>query len=228
MNRKEINFMDMITAVIVFLTDHLPFFDGKPGILEVKAAIEANVGEIEDLNKMQADSPKTNAEVKKKVRTDAITAAMKVAGGLSAHAAITKDLHLKSLAVVSGSALKGQRDSDFVITLMSIYDAALPLADELAVWGVTLEDINALKSYSDEYKQYSPALRNVKINSKQVTADMKAKIMETNLLIRESLDPLMLPFRQLNPSLHSKYISARTVIGRAATRPKPVEKPTES
>ena len=31
-------------------------------------------------------------------------------------------------------------------------------------------------------------------------------------IIRDSLDPMMLPFKQLNPSFYSQYLSVRTII----------------
>lgn len=48
---------------------------------------------------------------------------------------------------------------------------------------------------------------------------MISKFNETMELVRDSLDPMMLSFKQLNPSFHSQYLSARTIIHHPGTHP---------
>ena len=42
--------------------------------------------------------------------------------------------------------------------------------------------------------------------------------MQENI-IRDSLDPMILPFKQLNPSFYSQYLSVRTIIHHSGTHP---------
>ena len=218
MNRKEINLMDMITTVIKFLRDNLSFITQKPAIGEIQAQIESNVAEIETLNKAQTVNSKVDSEIKKKARTDTVTTALKVTAALAAHAALSKDIRLKAIADVSESSLKNMRDSDFITKLETICDAVLPLVLQLAIWGVNQADVDLLNTQTAFFKQQNPAIRNVVIKSKQATTDIKARITETNNLIKESLDPMMSTFKQANPSFHSEYLSARIIIDKAATQ----------
>jgi len=140
-----------------------------------------------------------------------------VATGLAAHAAKVKDVKLKLLSDVSENVFKNMREADFVTYIGNLYDVAITLVSELLVWGVSKEDIDYLSENSGTYRERTPAIRNIEVKSKQAKADMKLKFGEVMDLIRDSLDPMMLPFKQLNPSFYSQYLSVRTIIHHSGT-----------
>jgi len=142
-----------------------------------------------------------------------------VATGLAAHAAKVKDVKLKLLSDVSENVFKNMREADFVTYIGNLYDVAITLVSELLVWGVSKEDIDYLSENSGTYRERTPAIRNIEVKSKQAKADMKLKFGEVMDLIRDSLDPMMLPFKQLNPSFYSQYLSVRTIIHHSGTHP---------
>lgn len=219
MDRKEIDVLAMIYALLKFLNDNLALFADKPSFIEVRLQLEAMAIEIEALEKQRGISTKSDSIIKKNSRTDVTKKTLKVVGALAAHAAKVKDVKLKVVSDVSKTMLKNLRDSDFITCVGAIYDAAGPLVPELIIWGVLQEEVDYLGENSGRYKEHGPAIRNIQLKTKQAKVDMKLKFDEVMDLIRDSLDPMMLPFKQLNPSFHSQYISVRTIIHHPGTHP---------
>src|ERR1035437_7767391 len=111
MDRKEINLMDMIEAVMKFLDVNVSFYGDKMPIINVVNAINQNIAEINAFNQNQSVKTKADTVIKKESRTEIANLTLKIAAGISAIAATKKDTRLKLLADVSPSYLKKMRDS---------------------------------------------------------------------------------------------------------------------
>ena len=218
MNRTEMNQFNMMQSVDQFFTINLLLLSSNPAIGKNAARLKTLIGEINAISQVQAVSTKADTTIKADIKSSLIDGALKVAGGMSAHAAATGDTRLKMIADISFSELNKMRETDFTIKIRAIYDAALPIAEALEVWGVTQADIDGLNTGVEEFTNQSPAIRNVKAKTKQATSGLKTKFDEGNDLIKNTLDPMMLPFKNLNPTLHGEYLNARAIIDRAATQ----------
>ena len=218
MTRVELNQFNMMQSVDQFFTINQSLISSNPAIVTVANKLKSLIGDINAHSRVQAVSTKAESAIKADVRNSMIDNVLKVAAGISAHAADSGDTHLKMTADITHSELKKMRDADLVIKIRALYDAALPVAAALAVWGVTQADIDALNTGAGQYTAQSPGIRNLKAKTVQATTDLKVKFDEANALIKETLDPMMLPFKNLNPSLHGEYLNARTIIDRTATQ----------
>jgi hypothetical protein len=227
MDRKEINQMDMIEEVMKFLDVNVSFYGDKMPIINVVNAVNQNIADIKAFNQDQSVKTKADTEIKNQSRTEIANLALKIAAGISAIAATNKDTRLKLLANVSPSGLMDMRNSDFIIKARSIHDATIPLVTDLADWGVQSTDIDKLDTLLIDYVSKSPNARNVKVQTKQANSDMKAKIDETAALLRDQLDLMMLPFKNLQPSFYTGYLNARIIIDRTGTHASPVVKKEE-
>jgi len=218
MTRVELNQFNMMQSVDQFFTINHSLISSNPAIVSTAGKLKSLIGDINALSQVQAVSTKTESTIKANARNSMIDNVLKVAAGMSAHAATTGDTRLKMTADIVSSDLKKMRDSDLVIKIRALYDAALPVATELAVWGVVQADIDKLNTDAGQYTAQSPDIRNLKVKTVQATSDLKAKLDEANALIKNNLDAMMLPFKNLNPSLHGEYLNARAIINRAATQ----------
>ena len=227
MDRKEINLMDVIEEVMKFLDVNVSFYGDKMPIINVVNAINQNRVDINAFNQDQSVKTKADTEIKNESRIEIANLALKIAAGISAIAATNKDTRLKLLANVSPSGLMDMRNSDFIIKARSIHDATIPLVTDLADWGVQSTDIDKLDTLLIDYVSKSPNARNVKVQTKQANSDMKAKINATAALLRDQLDPMMLPFKNLQPSFYTGYLNARIIIDRTGTQAAPVVKKEE-
>ena len=228
MNRTEMNQFNMMQSVDQFFTINLLLLSSNPAIGTNVARLKTLIGEINAISQVQAVSTKADTTIKADIKSSLIDGALKVAGGMSAHAAATGDTRLKINADVTFSDLNKMRETDFTIKIRAIYDAALPIAEALEVWGVTQADIDGLNTGVEEFTTKSPAIRNVKAKTKQATSGLKTKFDEGNDLIKNTLDPMMLPFKNLNPTLHGEYMNARAIIDRRATQTQTPPPPQEA
>jgi hypothetical protein len=135
-------------------------------------------------------------------------------------AAATNNQELKLIANLPKSLLNRLREADYYIKVQQIYKAALPLASQLLVWGVSIEEIEALNTLSGSFQKRIPDIRNVKVVSKQASTELRNKIAELNLEVKETLDKLLKPFSNLNPTLYGQYTNARSIVEKAATQAK--------
>jgi hypothetical protein len=228
MDRREINLMDMIDEVLKYLDVNVSFYGDKMPIINVVNAVNQNIADIKAFNQDQSVKTKADTEIKNQSRTEIANLALKIAAGISAIAATKKDTRLKLLANVSPSGLMDMRNSDFIIKARSIHDATIPLVTDLADWGVQSTDIDKLDTLLIDYVSKSPNARNVKVQTKQANSDMKAKINATAALLRDQLDPMMLPFKNLQPSFYTGYLNARIIIDRTGTHASPAVKKEET
>ena len=224
MNRTEMNQFNMMQSVDQFFTINLLLLSSNPAIGTNVARLKTLIADINAISQVQAISTKADTTIKADIKSSLIDGALKVAGGMSAHAAATGDTRLKMIADISFSELNKMRETDFTIKIRAIYDAALPIAEALEVWGVTQADIDGLNTGVEEFTNQSPTIRNVKAKTKQATSGLKTKFDKGNDLLKNTLDPMMLPFKNLNPTLHGEYMTARAIIDRRATQtPAPVK-----
>lgn len=229
MTRVEQNQFNMIKSVDQFFTNNQSHFSAHPAIVAAANKLKTLISDINSHSQVQAVSTKADTAIKAKAKSSLIDTLLKVAGGMAAHAATTGNTRLKMAADITPSELKKMPENELVIKIRATYEAALPLATELAPWGVTQADIDALNAGADEYTTKSPGIRNLKAKTVQATTNLKAKQDEANTHIKSILDAMMLPFKNLNPTLHGEYLNARVIVdlgGGKSTAPvdvKPVE-----
>ena len=218
MNRVEMNQFNMMQSVVQFFTINQSVLSSNPAIGTNADRLKSLIGDINAISQVQAVSTKPDTTIKADIKSSMIDGALKVAGGMLAHAALTADTRLKMIADITISELSRLRETDLTIKIRALYDAALPIAEALAVWGVTQADIDGLNTGIEDFTTQSPVIRNLKAKTKQATSGLKSKFDEGNDLIKNTLDPMMLPFKNLNPTLHGEYMNARAIIDRRATQ----------
>lgn len=225
MNRKEVNLFNMFRATDQFLETNKAALAGFNPIIASHNRIKAGNAVIDNLSKTQAIGTKVKSGLKKLEKEELDTIAYKVTDALTALAASTNDPELRMIALLEKSTLKRLREVDYNIKIQAIYKAALPYADKLAMWGVTMEDVEALNTKSTSYVLRTPDIRNVQVITKQASTEIHKKVIEIRDEIQDTLDALMKPFNTLNPTLYGQYINARTIVEIAATQSKKAEGP---
>lgn len=216
MNRNEINLFDMLQSVDQFLTNNSTLIQNQPALVSAHTHLHNINEEIFYLNQRQAVGTTTETVLKANQKQEIIQIMLKVGGAMKAHAAATDDVKLKLSVSLSEWELKNMRENDLVIRAKAIYDTALPLATQLVSWGAAQTDLELLNTDFNEFKQKTPDIRNMKVQSTQATATLKEKLDEGKTLLKDKLDAMMLPFKSLNPAFYGEYQSARSIMERAA------------
>lgn len=229
MNRKNLNSFNAIKSVEHFLTINEASLANKPPIVDVHIKLKTAISEIQANEQIQAADTSIETTLRGQSKKEVIAATLRVAAALLAVAAATSDTRLRMLADVSKTDLTRMRENNLSTKIKNIYQAAVDIAPELVMWGVSREDIESLDACNNKFMQKKPENRIIKIVGGQAKLQVNTKIAETSALIRNTLDLLMLPFKTINPTLHGEYVIARTIIHTAAThRRKKNEKKDEN
>lgn len=219
MTRRELNLSSMFQTVEEFLNKNSSSFEDKPLIKAAIADLKQCNATIHSLNEAQSVSTRADFAIKAEDKKVLIDNAIKVSDGLKAIAAMKKDIRLKVEADVSRWELGRLRENDMLIRLKQLHVAAQPYLAELLTLGVEASVVDSLDGDSSKLMKTSPVIRNIKVKTRQATLELGQTVVSTNTLIRETLDPMMLPFKNLNPTLYGEYQNARKVADVQGGRP---------
>lgn len=221
MNRKIINFVDMTKAVNQFFTEHPELLTNNPSLQSSVESLKAFIIDFNNLDKAQAEKKSTAFALKAETRNSLIVAIQKVYAGIKAHATATNDTELKLEVDITDTELKRMRDHVLLQEGRSGYELAKPLIDDLKIWKITEDDIEALNTNSTTFEAKDPAIKNIKSRTAQATEDMKNKQTEVSTFLKETLDVFIAPFKFSDATLFGQYQKARTIINTAGAHSKP-------
>lgn len=228
MDRKQMNLSEMLLTLEEFLTVNLSSFQNKPAILEVINELKTKNAEIKALYLSQSVSTEADFVIKNDEEDALITTAVKVSDGLKVIAATNKDSRLKVEAKVSEWDLGRMRKDNLYVRLKQLYATAQPFAGQLYELGISQVEIDSLDTVSTKLSNAKPAINNIKAKTTQATSDLDSTIKYINNVVRETLDPLMLEFKLLNPALYGEYLNARKINNRSAGRSSKSVEPKET
>jgi len=214
MNRREMNLFAMFQTVEEFFDTNLPSFKDKPVILDSITELKSSNTNIFSLNELQSVSTKADFAIKSEDKLSLIDTAIKVSDGLKVVAATHKDTRLKIEAQVSRWDLGRLREGDLIIRLKQLNATAAPYTTELLSQGILKEEIDALDTDTGKLMKSSPVIKNKQAKTTQATAELGQMVIDTNNFIRETIDALMLQFKNLNSTLYGEYQNARKIIDR--------------
>jgi len=212
MTREQINLLSMLKSILQFFDENPQLLEGKPALQAAVKKLRAGVSEIEALEQAQAKGSKADTALKRETKTSIISALLKVLAGIGAHGAATNDTRLKMAADVSEYELKKMRDNYLIIQTNATHELAMTIATDLETWHVTQEDIDALDTNSAAFNAKDPAIKIIRARSAQATKDIKVKLDEAYDFTKDTLDPMMLPFKTVNPTAYGHYQKAREII----------------
>jgi hypothetical protein len=216
MDRRQMNVSEMLLTLEEFLTTNLFNFQNKPAIMAVIEKLKTKNAEIRVLNQSQSVSTEADFAIKGEDEDTLIATAVKVSDGLKVIAASTNDTRLKIEAKISQWDLKRMRKDARYVRLKQLYTTALPFVGQLVPMGITQLEVESLDTESTKLLKVKPVINNIKVKTTQATADLGQAIEDIKTLVKETLDPLMLEFKLLNPTLYGEYLNARKVNNRAA------------
>lgn len=212
MNRRELNLSGMFQTLEEFLNNNLSSFEDKPLIMAFIADFKQRNKTILSLNEAQSVSTRAEFYIKAEDKKILLNNAISVSDGLKVIAAMKNDSHLKIEADVTRWELGRMRENDMLIRLKQLHTSALPYIEELIAIGVSAEVTNSLDGDTSKLMKSSPMIKNIRVKTVQATSELGELVVATNNLIRDTLDPLMLMFKNLNSTLYGEYNNARKIV----------------
>jgi len=218
MNRKQMNLSEMLQTLEEFITTNLSSFENKPAIMAVYEELKVKNVEIKSLNQSQSVSTEADFAIKGSGEDALIATAVRVSYGLKVIAATNKDERLQIEAKVSQWDLSRMRKDDMYVRLKQLHETALPFVEQLLPLGILQTEVDSLDSDTTKLSKVKPTINNIKVKTTKATSDLGQTLTGINAVVRKTLDPLMLEFKLLNPTLYGEYLNARKINNRSAGR----------
>jgi hypothetical protein len=135
-----------------------------------------------------------------------------LSGVLQAYAHDTGNLDLAEAIKTSKSDITRLRDQDVEAIVSKVLAVADEKLEDLADFGTTESNITEIKNTLEEFKGLIGKPR-VILNEKYVAiASLEGFYDETNSVLKNKLDKLMLIFRESNSEFFDGYIRARAIV----------------
>jgi hypothetical protein len=184
---------------------HLPFM----GLVTI---FRGNLGKILALGQEQGQIRTGAAAEKATIRTSLEEATMKVRNGVRALGIGTQNKKLRDSVNINDSELKGCRDNDMAKYAGMIHKIADGVKTQLGDYLVTAEDIAAVSNLQKQYLAVISDPRYGIILTKDATRNLKRIFRDTDILLREKMDEMILIFKPGNANFVSNYFDARIIV----------------
>ena len=134
------------------------------------------------------------------------------AGLLYAYAVSVNNIILQSISKLTYSDLKELKDDELGERGQTIHDNANTHIASLPPFGITAAILTSYQTLIDTYETKAPAPRAKQSEQVALTEQVKTLFTETDSLVKNTTDKLMLNFKTSDPEFYNTYQSAREII----------------
>lgn len=212
MTDNQENKLTMYEAVDTVLDKNSTIWSSLTTVTDTSIKLKAIIVEIRNLRQVQELDSKGITVNKADVREQLTGATLKLIRAIAAYASLNNNHKLLGEVNYTPSTLNKSRDNIFYDIAVLIQSKAKQYELELADFLIKPEDITGQQSLINRYILAVPEKRAAVVVSKTSTADLKLKIREMDILLKENLDRLILLFETDNADFVQQYFSARIII----------------
>ena len=212
MTDSENNKYRMYLSTEKTLDENQILWAGVPALVSAKTVLSTNISAIGDYStKLMSDGTGQTA-VKKQNRDELENAILKMTGGLVAYCtaqdlvAQRKDINFKPYQVTRA------KDIELYNMAAALLKVALPVKTQLSIYFIEEADIDELNALHTAFLKSIPGKRDSIGSALAARLAMRLLFKETDLLIKDKLDNLMVIFRAAKPEFYTKYGSARVIV----------------
>jgi len=165
---------------------------------------------------------------KRLLKSDLINTILKFSAALRAYATSVNNTELKVKSHYVKSDLKKKPDPILSDIGRLLFELAIPLKSEVKKYFVDDKEIFEMDNLLAAFKKACPQKRVATAESKVSTRNIRTGIKSTDLLLKDEIDELMLPFQFSQTDFYNIYRNARKIVnysGRGKGKP---DKPDES
>lgn len=226
MTDSQSNSLDMFLVVNGFYLANLLVIDAVPARTAAFGTLATNIAAINTQIAGQSANTTGVTQDKAAVRTTLNSITMSLLSPAKAWAVNERnntllaefDYSLSDIQRIKDDSMKGFCEH----RLQLIEDHILGMAD----YGIQPPSLVSWQSAIDTYASILESPREA-INSRHLkTANLKVLFKETSLLLRNQIDPLMVPLKTLEPQVYQAYKQARIIIDRGRGPSVPTPQPT--
>lgn len=218
MNTKQINKLNMFEAVQAFLVNTQATWTPIAAIGTTKTELDGKITAIRTERQKQEKDASGLVIERKQLRETLTRQTLKVSGALMAYASVVNNQELMGIADYPPSAFTIVRDNIVYDMARVIYEAAQPLATQLAGYNVVAADITQLQTLLGQFLTAIPKRRNATAVSKSATTAIGGLFKDVDAILKNKLDKLVLSFRVTNTDFYTNYLNARIIVDLGARK----------
>jgi hypothetical protein len=212
MNNQENNKYRMYLTTDKTLQENASLWTGILAIEAAKTQLNSNIVAIEGYSSSRENDPSGQTLVKHQSREQLEKTLQKVIGGMMGYATAERLVELKQNIHYSPWQLKKATDNRLCDIANAVYVASLPYTEKLSPFLVSSTDFEALNALSIAFLRTIPGKR---VASGANTASMKAmKLLfrDTDKLLNDTIDDLLVMYRGPQPDFYNKYLASRVIV----------------
>lgn len=179
------------------------------GIL--KSELDINIVSILELARIALIKTSGITKDKQAKRTDLKMKTLKLSTAMTAWQSVDHMVHLEQKTDKTPAAMTAMRESDFYVYCKLVIKQAGGVMADLAPFGVSPTNLAEAQTTSDKYLKVLPAPKNQILARTKALEELKIRVAQTDLFLKEKLDKVMRVYITGNPSLYSGYMKSRKI-----------------
>jgi hypothetical protein len=212
MNARQEAKLTMYRAVEQHCDNNSSIIEPIPALKNALIRFKAKISEIINLTQL-TDLSIAGIVVSKSNRKQTLAQkATDIAGIVFAFASATANEPLKQEVNFKLSKLLGTRDDQLAPRCQNIHDKALENLDALKHYGIEEPQLADLQTAINNYSLTTPKPRLALSQRKTYNANLRRLFKESDEILKEQIDNLVVIFRQSNPDFLADYESNRIII----------------
>jgi len=212
MQKRQANRLKMYEAIKALLNNDKECWSDFAPMAKVFEELEALLEEIGRYDQIAITISKGVATGKNAQRTKLIDLTIEMLAMLCALEAQSAEKKIAAKIDYSRTELVKMRDFNLQIVCSGIVTVATNEKERLETFGIDATEIEALKQEVDLFANSVPSVRQAIAERKVANERLKELFAQTDALLKNQLDRLMLRYKQTQPQFYSAYKTSRHVI----------------
>ena len=212
MDAKQEAKLNMYRSTQKHCTDNNSIVATLPAFGKILDSFNANISAILALTQQEDLATKGITLDKAAAKRLLCQLAADIAAPIFAFASTNGDNKLKQEVKFTAAELLKTKDDVLGPRCQNIKDKGTENVDALKPWGITAASLEALQTAIDGYQAKTPTPRNSTAEKKTIRNNIKKLFAETDLMLKEQLDKIVVGVKGSNPDFFATYKENRIII----------------
>lgn len=202
----------MFNAVNEVINRNKPIWQDIAAMVNITDEFSDKLSEIDNLRQQTEGDTTGGTREKEQLEGALVDKNYEISSALFAMSIRNNNAVLKEKVDYTESELQQARDGELVATGETISALARENLEPLGEYGVDEAAVTELEELTAQFKAAVPAPRATIAERKAANEKLKKLFTETQAVLENQLDRLMVRFKNSNPDFYSAYMNARVIV----------------
>ncbi len=212
MNKTQTNWDRMYLNTQETLDANTTLWNTIPIVVTTKNQFDELIQRIADVNEKTNPNSKAVTASKEKTKTALANKIVVISGIMQAFAAFNDNTVLLGKVKITQSDIYNARETDVEKLVSPVIDEARKYLTDLADFGLTEAMITEAETTLDDFKAQIGQPRTIRNQAYAAMTLMDELFDESNALLKNKMDKLMIRFKFTDTQFYSEYERARTIV----------------